>query len=185
MSNRRIIFWLLVATLTLISADVFLSWRQPSTGAAARQFLLDPAFEARAVTLARPGTPATVLTRGDGAWRLVSPYAGTVDARTILRLLDAFSFAAADDALSAAELFRLGRTRADFGLAEPRLTLSSDFPADVDQNVEAIGLSQKDVYWFGQKGADEKKAGDAPATNTAGSEEDAEKPADKKVAMAR
>lgn len=36
----------------------------------------------------------------------------------------------------------------------PRLTLSSDFPPDVDQNVEASGLSQKDVYWFGQKGAE-------------------------------
>ena len=33
----------------------------------------------------------------------------------------------------------------------PRLTLSSDFPADADQSVEASGLSQRDVYWFGQK----------------------------------
>lgn len=32
----------------------------------------------------------------------------------------------------------------------PRLTLSSDFPDEVDQNIEASGLSQKDVYWFGQ-----------------------------------
>lgn len=147
MSNRRIIFWLLVATLTLISADVFLSWRQPSTGAAARQFLLDPAFEARAVTLARPGAPATVLTRGDGAWRLVSPYAGTVDARTILRLLDAFSFAAADDALSAAELFRLGRSRADFGLVEPRLTLSfSNETETVSYGFGAVTPMSNGVY---------------------------------------
>ena len=36
----------------------------------------------------------------------------------------------------------------------PRLTLSSDFPADADQSVEASGLSQRDVYWFGQKSAD-------------------------------
>ena len=32
----------------------------------------------------------------------------------------------------------------------PRLTLSSEFPADVDQKVEANGLSLKDSYWFGQ-----------------------------------
>ena len=33
----------------------------------------------------------------------------------------------------------------------PRLTLSSEFPADVDQKVEANGLSLKDSYWFGQE----------------------------------
>ena len=33
----------------------------------------------------------------------------------------------------------------------PRLTLSSEFPADVDQKVEANGLSLKDSYWFGQR----------------------------------
>ena len=67
----------------------------------------------------------------------------------------------------------------------PRLTLSSDFPAEVDQNVEAVGLSQKDVYWFGQKGSDEKKASDEAAEKTAETDKGSEKPSDKTVALVR
>lgn len=135
MSNRRVIFWLLVTTLALVAAEFFLTWRQPSVAAAARQFLLDPAFETRSVSLARPGEPTTVLARDDGRWSLVAPYAGTVESRTVLRLLDAFSFSAAEDALSDAELFRLGRNRADFGLDAPRLTVT------FSNEVETVSLS--------------------------------------------
>ena len=67
----------------------------------------------------------------------------------------------------------------------PRLTLASDFPAEVDKNVEAVGLSQKDVYWFGQKGVDAPKAGEEPDENTAERDEDAEPSAEKTLAMAR
>lgn len=67
----------------------------------------------------------------------------------------------------------------------PRLTLSSDFPAEVDQNVEAVGLSQKDVYWFGQKESDEKKASDEAAEKTAETDKGSEKPSDKTVALVR
>ena len=38
----------------------------------------------------------------------------------------------------------------------PRLTLSSDFPAEVDRNVEANGLSSRDSIWFGQEKANAK-----------------------------
>ena len=31
-----------------------------------------------------------------------------------------------------------------------RLALPSDFPLDVEQSVDAAGLSPRDVYWFGQ-----------------------------------
>lgn len=61
----------------------------------------------------------------------------------------------------------------------PRLTLSSDFPAEVDQHVEAAGLSQKDVYWFGQKG-DSKEASAEATTDQA---KDAGKGPEKPVAQ--
>ena len=38
----------------------------------------------------------------------------------------------------------------------PRLTLSTDFPAEVDRNVEANGLSARDSIWFGQEKANAK-----------------------------
>jgi hypothetical protein len=44
----------------------------------------------------------------------------------------------------------------------PRLTLSSEFPPDVDQKVEANGLSLKDSYWFGQNAVASKPEEAAP-----------------------
>ena len=38
----------------------------------------------------------------------------------------------------------------------PRLTLSTDFPAEVDRNVEANGLSSRDSIWFGQEKSNAK-----------------------------
>ena len=52
----------------------------------------------------------------------------------------------------------------------PRLTLSSEFPADVDQKVEANGLSLKDSYWFGQERV-AKKPSEATDGKVASAEE--------------
>lgn len=60
----------------------------------------------------------------------------------------------------------------------PRLTLSSDFPPEVDKNVAAVGLSPKDVYWFGQKRKEvDTNIGDGvtPDENTVETEEEKEK----------
>ena len=67
----------------------------------------------------------------------------------------------------------------------PRLTLSSDFPADVDQTIEATGLGQKDSYWFGQKGANEKKSSAESTEKTADAETGAAKPSGVTVARVR
>ena len=67
----------------------------------------------------------------------------------------------------------------------PRLTLASDFPSEVDKNVEAAGLGQKDVYWFGQKGKDGIRAGEEPEENTVEKDDAAEPNADDTLAYAR
>ena len=46
----------------------------------------------------------------------------------------------------------------DFLLLDiPRLTLSSDFPLDVEKQVAASGLNPTTSYWFGQKSNEEIK----------------------------
>ena len=59
----------------------------------------------------------------DAEWRIVSPYAARADAQTVLRLVDAVSFAEPEDVISEAELLKLGRERSDFGLETPRLVV--------------------------------------------------------------
>ena len=46
----------------------------------------------------------------------------------------------------------------DFLLLDiPRLTLSSDFPLEIEKQVAAAGLNPTTSYWFGQKSNDEVK----------------------------
>ena len=59
----------------------------------------------------------------------------------------------------------------DFILQEiPRITLSSDFPIEVDQQVAANGLSPTTSYWFGQHPQDEDSAEEAADENVNGSD---------------
>ena len=48
----------------------------------------------------------------------------------------------------------------DFLLLDiPRLTLSSDFPLEVEKQVAAAGLNPTTSYWFGQESNEDKKEG--------------------------
>ena len=50
----------------------------------------------------------------------------------------------------------------DFLLLDiPRLTLSSDFPLEIEKQVAAAGLNPTTSYWFGQKPADADKSNDS------------------------
>ena len=117
MSSRRSIFVLLLALVALAAANVLVRrGREPAS--AARRTLLSHADEATRLAIERPASPAVVLEKGEG-WRFVKPFAGSVDAAAVARLLDALAFEPVTDVLSDAELLRLGRTRADFSLVEP------------------------------------------------------------------
>lgn len=123
MNNARTIFWLFVLTLAAVAANVFLAWRVPAVRALPRRTLLDPSFAPTSLIVARAGAPETVL-RKDERWTLVRPYSGAVDAQVVLRLLDVLAATPVGDSMTDAELLKLGRTRKDLGLDEPKLTLT-------------------------------------------------------------
>ena len=122
MKNMRIIVWLLVGISVLVVANFFLSVDDsPETAIVQRMSLLTvPDDAVSLVEISRDGTVESVLTR-TGSWRLVEPFPGSVDEPVVLKLLDALAYAPLDDSLGDQELLRLGRTRADFGLENPRL----------------------------------------------------------------
>lgn len=122
MKNMRIIVWLLAGISLLVAANFFLSFNDtPETAIVQRRSLLTvPDDAVSLVEISRDGAVESVLTR-TGRWRLVEPFPGSVDESVVLKLLDALAYAPLDDSLGDQELLKLGRTRADFGLDNPRL----------------------------------------------------------------
>lgn len=124
MKNMRIIVWLLAGISLLVAANFFLSFNDtPETAIVQRRSLLTvPDDAVSMLEISRDGSVESVLTR-TGSWRLVEPFAGSVDESVVLKLLDALAYAPLDDSLGDQELLKLGRTRADFGLENPRLCI--------------------------------------------------------------
>ena len=122
MKNMRIIVWLLAGISLLVAANFFLSFNDtPETAIVQRRSLLTvPDDAVSLVEISRDGAVESVLTH-TGTWRLVEPFPGSVDESVVLKLLDALAYAPLDDSLGDQELLKLGRTRADFGLDNPRL----------------------------------------------------------------
>jgi len=118
----RIIVWLLAGISLLVAANFFLSFNDtPETAIVQRRSLLTvPDDAVSLVEISRDGAVESVLTH-TGSWRLVEPFPGSVDESVVLKLLDALAYAPLDDSLGDQELLKLGRTRADFGLDNPRL----------------------------------------------------------------
>ena len=124
MRNMRIIFWLSVGIAALLGVNILLTFNDSQDTAIVQRTSLLP-FPDDAVSLieiSRGGGVESVLTH-TGSWRLVEPFAGSVDEAVVLKLLDALAYAPLDDSLGDQELLRLGRTRADFGLESPRLAV--------------------------------------------------------------
>lgn len=122
MKNMRIIVWLLAGISLLVAANFFLSFNDtPETAIVQRRSLLTvPDDAVSLVEISRDGAVESVLTH-TGSWRLVEPFPGSVDESVVKKLLDALAYAPLDDSLGDQELLKLGRTRADFGLDNPRL----------------------------------------------------------------
>lgn len=124
MRNMRIIVWLSVGIAALLGVNILLMFNDSQDTAIVQRTSLLP-FPDDAVSLieiSRGGVVESVLTH-TGSWRLVEPFAGSVDEAVVLKLLDALAYAPLDDSLGDQELLRLGRTRADFGLESPRLAV--------------------------------------------------------------
>lgn len=124
MRNRKTILLLLLTLVALVAAEVALNLGGRKIRVAARTVLIENAVDCTALTLARRGEPQTVLKRDGGRWRLRRPFAATAEEPVVLKLLDQLAHAPVEETISDAELFRFGRTRADFALDDPPLRVS-------------------------------------------------------------
>ena len=129
MTNRRVIMWLLAGILIFAGANFMLA-RNVSHKAALIQkssLLSVPDEAVSGIVMLRNGVMETRLRRVS-EWRITDPFEGSADESVVLRLLDALEYTPVSDAFSDKELLKLGgRTRADFDLAPPRLSVCVRF----------------------------------------------------------
>lgn len=128
MRNGRTIFWLFAAILAVAAVHLFLYFGgRQSEAAIARTSLVESAEEAAAIAIVRGGTVISLVCDG-GAWRLKSPYSAATDEREMRKLVDMLALAEPGEVMTDAELHRLGRSRADFGLEKPRVSVEVSSP---------------------------------------------------------
>ena len=126
MNRGRTIIWMLLAIGALVGLRAILTARYGGRSARlVRESVLAASAErATGFIVTRAGEAPIVLEEEEGAWRICSPFVGAADEQVVQRMGDALAFREVEDALSDAELLRLGRGRGDFGLDVPRVTVA-------------------------------------------------------------
>lgn len=137
MNNRNCILFLLVASVLMGVANFLTVRFDIGESAVGKPVLLADPDSVCGIALDGIGREEIVLMRRDGRWRLVKPYAGDVDESVVLKALDALALSQVVDEISDGELLKLGRSRADFALDRPALTLGLQ---EDDGTCEQIGF---------------------------------------------
>ena len=148
MRNRRSIMWLFVMLVFTLAVHAILTYRgDVSTALVQRTELAGAEFTSPSrVTVALASSPAAVLEPGKG-WRLVAPYSALADERAVMKLIDSVVTGDIRDTLGDGDLLKLGRTRDDFGLANPRVTLTLEAGAAKEEISFGIATPARDgVY---------------------------------------
>ena len=146
MSSVRSIVWLALIAVAALAVDFTLSRCAPPASSLKNSPPVDPSFAPSKVVIERRGLSASVLVR-DGRWRIARPYSGMADEHAVMKLVDSLVFAPVEDAMSSAELLRLGRSPEDFALGEPRISVSlSDGEKTVGFSFGCLTPSSNGVY---------------------------------------
>ena len=124
MRNAKSIIILLTIIAVAAALDYFVYFGKGPSSTSKRTTLVDFQSEAASVRIERVGSPAVVLDRGLGGWRLTDPFASGAAEQAVMKLVDGLTQTPVVEVISDSELLKLGRTRADFSLEEPVLTVT-------------------------------------------------------------
>ena len=139
MNSRRLIFRLCIAVAVLGLLHLALLFKNNEKSLLARRSVLVTDIPDRwsAITIDHGGTNQIKMAKGR-YWRLEKPCAASVDESVVMQMCDALTVEPLEDSMSDAELSRLGRSRGDFSLDPPELTVTLD------------GRGKKTVVGFGK-----------------------------------
>ena len=121
MRNLKSIVVLTVFLALLLAANLAVRYGADEVNAADRRTLVEDMEGVSVLRIERKGSAPIELVRTDAQWRLRSPYSGSVDEQAVMRVLDVLLMTPISDVISDSALLKLGRTRADFSLADPSL----------------------------------------------------------------
>lgn len=124
MSNVRYICWLMLGIILVAGAHIALDVRRGTPRIVRRTSLCGDADQAIKLSVCRADSQETVLSKSSGSWKLLSPFHASADSHMVLRLLDTLAFSPIRDSMDDSELSKLGRSRSDFGLDRPCLTVA-------------------------------------------------------------
>ena len=124
MRNAKSIIVLLAAITLAAMLDYFVYFGKGTSSALKRTTLGDFPSEVSAICIERTGSSAILLDRGPGGWRLTEPFVSAADEQSVMKLVDVLTQTPVVEVISDSELLQLGRTRADFSLEEPDLTVA-------------------------------------------------------------
>ena len=147
MSNRKSIVFLSLGLIVLLVANYALGRFGGVKRSIVRQAtLVNPNMRVTELRITAHDGRSPVRLVNSSGWRLEEPFSAGVDEQVVMRLIDALEFTAIDDTLSDAELLKLGRTRADFGLETPAFTLSLKGSKPCELHFGAYTASSNGVY---------------------------------------
>lgn len=148
MSNRRSILLLLAGIVLLAAAHFAVDCSRVAQGGVARRgVLVEQSDTVSRIVVARRGEQPTVLVRTNDAWRLTAPFPGSADEQAVKRLLDMLWFTPIADAITDAELLKMGRERADFSLVSSVLSVTvADSDGDTTVSFGAPTPNADGVY---------------------------------------
>lgn len=128
MSNRRSVVYLLVMLSLAVGANLWLDLAGTEHGEMVRRHsLVGGADTAVAMDIHVRGSHAFRLEKTD-RWRIVVPFRAVADQSAVDRLADALAFDRLLDSYDAADIGKLGRSVADFGLDNPRIKVKVSLP---------------------------------------------------------
>ena len=127
MTNLRSVFALLALLSLLTGANLVLRYGAKERRASGRQTLVEDQEDICRITLERNGKVSAAIEKGELKWRLVEPYAGSVDEQVVMKFVDILSMTPITDVIGDSALLKLGRTRGDFSLDEPALSVVLEF----------------------------------------------------------
>ena len=136
MRNRKAIFVLLVLVLLLAAANAVLRYGTREIRASGRQVLVETADDICRIRLERKGSPDVELGRVGTRWRIVTPYSGSAEDQVVMKTIDKLSMTPITDVIVDSALLKLGRTRADFSLDEPGLSVELTFEKGDRERIE-------------------------------------------------
>ena len=124
MRNAKSIIILLAAIALAAMLDYFVYFGKGTTSPLKRTTLGDIPSEVSSIRIERTGSSAILLDRGPSGWRLTAPFVSAADEQSVMKLVDVLTQTPVVEVISDSELLQLGRTRADFSLEEPALSIA-------------------------------------------------------------